>query len=91
MTQIIDAQASLRSAAPAGAVTSVVEMLDPLIGMKMVAKLTTLSPRQIKRMCSEHAFVMPIKISKCRYAWRLSKINNWINERERETAPSIAA
>jgi len=90
MTQIIDAQASLRSAAPAGAVTSVVEMLDPLIGMKMVAKLTTLSPRQIKRMASAHEFVTPIKISKGRYAWRLSKINDWINERERKTPPIAA-
>lgn len=92
MTQILEVQAGRAGTLQAPIrVADAVECFDPLLELKTVAKLTTLSPRQILRMVRAEKFPKPIKISDQRKAWRSSAVRTFIEEKERETTPRIAA
>ena len=56
---------------------------DRLLTLKAVADRTTLSKSAIKRMVREGEFVVPLRLSARRVAWRESEVLKFIESRPR--------
>lgn len=63
---------------PASIEAALMRQVDALIDVKRVSLLTTLSIREIQRRVSEKRFPSPIQIGETRKAWKLSVIQNWL-------------
>jgi prophage regulatory protein len=65
------------------------EPLEPMLTLKQVNELTSLSHSQVYRMIGDGRFPAPVRISPSRIAFIASDIKRWIGERL--TAPKFTA